>query len=533
MLKSQFRRLHGPVGQTLGRQTQERKALEFAVEDLAQVLDNDPSLEAFYDAETVAKVNKYRAGRTTTAPVADDEYNFSLIEGMDKFEDVSFSPQSTPASEGTPQTMKTEDFLKLLNKDGEMRGFTGKPEAERTAAFPRKMSAPAVDPYSTLKSFLTSMDSPQGPLRIKNLGELVGSQLPLIVVSKLRDPWLNLAIERYIYDAYPDVKNPLNSFAKRLMVYRNSPCIVVGKNQNVFREVNFRYASILGVPILRRYSGGGTVVHDLGNVNFSFMCPKEEFERTGFTGHLIEKWNASDAEVKLNINEKGDMVNHSNANKVSGSAFQISKGKSLHHGTMLLNSDLQELGKLLKINKRRLEGITDKSTNSIPSPIQNTNVDYSQFVSIICDAFTSGYGLPGKMKADADNVFVNQRGNSRCHVVLLDDLMTLPEEVYKIEKELKSWQWTFGHTPRFEQSMKGLDNGALDVKFTVYKGLVVELVLERADGAKETRMAPLEAALKAGKEVMYTSGDLFPLVEDGALARELCWYVDEFLVTQT
>lgn len=530
MLKSHLRRFHTPVGLTLRRDTAKQTQQDFNIEDLAQVFENDPSLEAFYDVETVNRVNKYlsnkNGNKTGNAAVLDDEYNFSLIEGMEKFEDVDFSPSNTVSTtSGMPQTMKTEDFMKLLNKDGEI----GDTPAKQPVAPASNPAAPTVDRYAAFKTFLKSMESPTKPLRIKHLDQLVHTESPLIVISKLRTPTLNLALEKYIYDNYPDVKDPLNKFSKRLMIYKNSPCIVVGKNQNVFREVNFRYASNIGVPILRRFSGGGTVVHDLGNVNFSFMCPKDEFDRVGFTVHLIEAWNASpQAPIKLNINEKGDMINNANSKKVSGSAFQISKGKSLHHGTMLLDSDLEDLGKLLRVNKKRLDGITDKSTNSIPSPIMNTGIEHDEFISLLCESFTSGFGLPGKAKtANADNVLTFISGSAKCQVVLVDDLMKFPDEVYEIEKELKSWEWTFGKTPRFEQKLHGLDGGELDVKFTVAKGVLVGLELQRKDGGRETRFGPLERELKAGKEVKFTGRIVCALVEDVNLREEMELLIDE------
>lgn len=525
MLKTLLRRFHSPVGLTLGKPVQMGKKETFSVEDVAQVLENDPNLEAFYDAETIQQVKKFNSRNNSVIEPIDDEYNFSLIEGMEKFEDVSFSPSNVTNTNDMPQTMKTEDFIKLLNKDGEIAKMSS------SQIQPKPSSIPRVDPYSSFKSFLTSLESPtKNPLKIKHLDQLVNTELPLIVISKLRNPTLNLAIEKYIYDTYPDVKNPLNKFAKRMMIYKNAPCIVIGKNQNIFREINFRYASNIGIPILRRFSGGGTVVHDLGNINFSFMCPKDEFDRVGFTGLLIDAWNSSPAEIKLNINEKGDMINNANSKKVSGSAFQISKGKSLHHGTMLLDSNLKELGKLLKVNAARLEGIKDKSTNSIPSPIMNTGISHDEFISLLCDSFTTGYGLPSNIKNGRgdSNVFVFQRGDSKCQVLLVDDLVKLPETVYETERELKSWEWTFGKTPKFEQQLKGLSGGLLDVKFTVVKGLITELAFERTNGSSEERFGLLERELKEGKEVKFTSEALSMLIEDPKLSQEICWLIDEF-----
>ena len=80
------------------------------------------------------------------------------------------------------------------------------------------------------------------------------------------------------------------------------------KNQNPWQEVNLPVLNSLGVPMLRRRSGGGTVVHDLGNVNYSYMTTKANFDRHKFASYIVEAVNQASPRFKIETNERGDIV---------------------------------------------------------------------------------------------------------------------------------------------------------------------------------------------------------------------------------
>lgn len=558
------RRMHSPVGYTMGTKQKSAKDLDFNMEDLAQVFQNDPNIEAFYDEETVRKVNEYikrtKGGdvldRAEIKSLLEDEYNLSLIEGMDRFENKSYPNSfammnsdagkqsvkipafqnkmmtqkgfSAPVHNEFSGTMKTEDFLKMLNEEGEIdpdNYIPGQPvhNNANNSCDTRDNSKP-VEP-SALQNFLRAFRTPksiQPPLMTPLASPLISSQLPLIIISQIRSPHLNLAIEKYVYEKYPSAPTD----AKRLMVYTNSPCLVIGKNQNIYKECNFHLSQTLNAPILRRFSGGGTVVHDLGNTNFSFIAPKQDFSRVSFTEKLIDTWNAKPFTlIKLNINEKGDMIDAQSGDKVSGSAYQISRGRSLHHGTMLLQADLKELGQLLKVNPHRKDNIIDKSTKSIPSKVRNTGVTADQFADVVCEAFVGGYGTYGDIEETeldevelGDNVFLYETGDLQCKVLTIDNSMELPQEVLDTAEQLKSWEWTFGHTPKFEQTMKLKDR---ELKFVVNKGQIVELAV---DGPVEGLERLLE---KLGTESVRYSSDTLSQYVDGSLGAQICWLADD------
>jgi lipoate-protein ligase A len=146
-----------------------------------------------------------------------------------------------------------------------------------------------------------------------------------------------------------------------LLLYRNSPSVVIGRNQNPWTETNLWLLAQLEAadgsissggtnalvqPFLaRRFSGGGAVVHDLGNLNFSFISPKSDFNRRGNVEWLANTLRGAFRDLHLEINQRNDIL--CDGFKVSGSAYRLTGDVALHHGTLLIRSDLGRLRGLL------------------------------------------------------------------------------------------------------------------------------------------------------------------------------------------
>ncbi|ODV84452.1 hypothetical protein CANARDRAFT_200811 [[Candida] arabinofermentans NRRL YB-2248] len=366
------------------------------------------------------------------------------------------------------------------------------------------------------------------PINLK-LSDIVSTSTPLVVVTKFINPKLNLAIEKYIYDNLPNPKEFKS--AKRLILYKNSPCIVIGKNQNPYKEVNMKYASLLQIPIIRRYSGGGTVVHDLGNYNFSYISSQNEFDRVGFSTGLNIFMNQlvglKYKEFKLPVfplgtNGKGDIINAENEKKISGSAFQISRGKSLHHGTMLLNSNLKTLSKLLKLSDKRKKSIVDRSTNSIPSPVENMNISDDIFTYCAISSFISSQANSQTVtdtNTDYDNLEIFEHNGSKCKVLKIDDVADLPSEVFDIYENFNKWEWTFGSTPKFELN---LDIDDLKVSFSVEKGVIKQVRLSRPEPALDNLVSEIQSS-----NVLFRGDVVRDLInEDSVLRDSISWGID-------
>lgn len=179
-----------------------------------------------------------------------------------------------------------------------------------------------------------------------------------IIVHSYPSAQANLAYEEWLFQRFE---------APVLRIWTNPQSVVVGKHQNAMAEANVPYCMEEHIPIVRRISGGGTVYHDPGNVNFSFFRPVDadkmiDYERN--LKHIQTALHALDYPVEMNA--RHDLF--LNGHKVSGNAQHLRRGRALHHGTILYSAQREALSKSI----RRGSGTyIDKSVKSVRSPIAN------------------------------------------------------------------------------------------------------------------------------------------------------------------
>ena len=150
------------------------------------------------------------------------------------------------------------------------------------------------------------------------------------------DVFTNLASEERMFQ-----EGPLNA----ILFYVNRNAVVLGRTQNPFREVDVAYARDKRFSIARRRSGGGCVIHDTGNLNFCFIRPREEHDAYN-NARLVASVLNDDFDIDATVNKRADIV--VDGKKVSGAAYRISKDRAYHHGTLLVNSNLDILRRVLK-----------------------------------------------------------------------------------------------------------------------------------------------------------------------------------------
>ena len=237
--------------------------------------------------------------------------------------------------------------------------------------------------------------------RWKNLVQATKYQL---YISRQHDPFLNLSIEHYLLQ-----KTPSDSTV--IFLYVNRPCVVIGRNQNPWLEVNLASlkegrspslsskgdATLENVQLVRRRSGGGTVFHDEGNVNYSVICPPSAFTRDKHAEMVTRA--IRDFNDRARVNERHDIVldqgraksaqevarisltdmritryrsddPENPSLKVSGSAYKLTRQRSLHHGTCLLNSErVASISQYLRSPARPY--IKARGVESVRSPVGN------------------------------------------------------------------------------------------------------------------------------------------------------------------
>ena len=331
-------------------------------------------------------------------------------------------------------------------------------------------------------------------------------------VSTSTNPFINLSTEQHIFQscvanarAWERGQKELGEQCKGLgeyehpvilMLYVNSPCVVIGRNQNPWTEVNL--PNILssrakegagggdghGVSLLRRRSGGGTVFHDLGNVNYSAIVPALGFTRDAHAEMVVEALKCGGAGDRgVRVNERHDVVMAAGVVgvggeggkvpevKLSGSAYKLTRTTGLHHGTMLIDTELGMVKRY--INSEAKGWIKGRGVASVRSPIENIKVDGGVlgFGEEVGRAWGRKYGVCG----DCESREIWKEGGGKgeagkvavCYVTGEEALEM--QEIRDGKKELESMEWMFDQTPKFTFSipvssfMEGSMEGAIIV----------------------------------------------------------------------
>ncbi|TDL29898.1 Lipoyltransferase and lipoate-protein ligase [Rickenella mellea] len=248
-----------------------------------------------------------------------------------------------------------------------------------------------------------------------------------IYISKSTNPYFNLSLEDWLFRK-KEGSGPL------LLVYRDEPCVVIGRNQNPWKEVNLQSARKSNIPFIRRRSGGGTVYHDLGNTNYSIHTPRSSFDRKA-SAEVVTRAVRSIGIDDVYVNERNDIC--VSGYKVSGSAYKLVNKRAYHHGTMLISTSLGTLGDLLHANKPTM---VTKGVASVRSAVRNlcdfeTDVTHENFVEAMVDSFNANYG-------QAESAFLVDE----------DTASSIPY-IREGMDELQTWEWAYGQTPEFTYTL--------------------------------------------------------------------------------
>ena len=196
-----------------------------------------------------------------------------------------------------------------------------------------------------------------------------------LYVLDTKDPYLNLAIEEYLFR---------NSTDSIFILWQNDNAVVIGKNQNAYCEINTEYAKSKNIKIARRITGGGAVYHDLGNINYSFISKSSnnEIDFKTFTEPIISLLQSLG--INAELSGRNDIL--VGEKKISGNAQFSSNGRVLHHGTLLFDSDLSVLSGALNVDPEKIKSKAIKSTRSRVTNIKELlkeNISAKDFIHFL------------------------------------------------------------------------------------------------------------------------------------------------------
>ena len=242
------------------------------------------------------------------------------------------------------------------------------------------------------------------------------------IESRNTNPYRNLALEQFVFDI-------LDREHSYFMLWQNHNSVIVGKHQNTQEEINPEFVKEKDITVARRLSGGGAVYHDLGNLNFTFITDADRTKGIDFAAFCEPVCRALRSfGAPVEISGRNDMTVE--GKKFSGNAQYIKEGRVMHHGTILYDSDLQMLSKVLKpgedkIQSRGIKSVQSRVTNI--RPYMKTDMGIEGFWTAIKSYMMDSFKMKEYILGPEQNAAVEE----------------LREKVYS------QWSWNYGRSPSY------------------------------------------------------------------------------------
>ena len=264
------------------------------------------------------------------------------------------------------------------------------------------------------------------------------------------DPYFNLAAEEYVLHQFND---------DCFMLWRNGPSVIVGKHQNTLAEINYDFITKNHIKVVRRISGGGTVFHDLGNINFTFIKngdPGKLVDFRKFTQPIIDVLATLGIEARFE--GRNDLT--IGGRKFSGNAEHVFKNRVLHHGTMLYEAKMNDLTNALNVDPDKFK---DKAIKSVRSRVTNISehlkspLDIQDFITLVM------------------NHILSTHHDAKLYQFSEQDRIGIEELV---KRKYSTWEWNFGYSPKynFRKSVR-TNGGKVEFNFDVQNGIIQQAII--------------------------------------------------------
>ena len=321
------------------------------------------------------------------------------------------------------------------------------------------------------------------------------------IITSETNPYKNLALEEALLKNVEDNECIL-------YLWQNERTVVIGKNQNPWKECKVAELEADDGKLVRRLSGGGAVFHDLGNLNFTFLVAKENYDVERQLEVILE------AVKLLGIPAKKSGRNDISVEgrKFSGNAFFSDGHHCYHHGTILVHVDMSMLSHYLNVSRDKL---VSKGVESVRSRVTNLT-EYNSSITIdimkkeLIEAFRKVYGLePEKMEPTQTNA----------------------KELIQREQKFSSWEWVYGRRMEFNYSIgRRFTWGDIEIKLDIQAGVIKECVaysdsletelFEELSGLFKGSTFSTEAMIKACEAISVSDGNEDIMKDIIALIKE-------------
>lgn len=312
----------------------------------------------------------------------------------------------------------------------------------------------------------------------------------LTIINNETDPLYNLALEEYVL-------KHLNIDEDILLLWQNRNCVVIGRDQNPFREVNCPYTHKFKIPIFRRLTFGETIYHDYGTINYSFIVRNVKEHLNNFSIFLdpfVKILN--DLGVPSHLDSKGDICLE--GLRVSANTQSYHRNKMIHHGVLFFDTDLEKLDHVIEVPTK----------NEFEYKITKVN---HLGITNIKEYLKKDLSVKQFKKHLLDNLIGKDLSNTQYKLDYIDKT-----KIKKIAKEKYStWEWNFGESPDF--IIKKEFDDRMMITLIVKKGIIdrvsidsFENVISLVKGLEGTRFN--ESALKKSLEICTTI-DVKKLIE--------------------